>query len=397
MSNAGSQDLVHASHVRLAYRALLGREATQDEVRIQLAGLTTVGQLLDVLTASPEFSGSAQVLLDPHPGPARVNIWHEDLADWTHPVGSTSPDGVALVGREGWLFIQGGTNSNLAQHTGEVTMAAGWADQWRALIEARCAAADRLGVRLAQLIIPDKLAIEEAHLPEPIEIRGLRPALRLTEELGLPIVYPVADMQAAKRNGPAYLRTDSHCSLVGNDAIHRALCAELGAEPLPSDHIQSATKYVSSGDLGRRFDPAIVEVMRSFLSLGHAEIADDNRDVVAARGGHIGSRRVFSNSQAPRDEVAVIFGDSYGFAGPGYEGVSWFLAQLFREVHFVWTPFGWDDRYVERVQATVVVSQTAERFVNRVPLERVDVDELVARATGHGPTIDPDAVFDAPA
>lgn len=396
MSN-GSQDLVHASHVRLAYRALLGREATAEEVRIQLAGLTTTGQLLDILTASPEFTGTARVLLDPQTGPARANIWHEDLAEWGHPVGSTSPDGVAVVGQRGWLFIQGGSNSNLAQHTGELQMADGWDENWRALCEARRASAERAGVRLAQLIIPDKLAIEEEHLPEPITVHGTRPALRLTEELGLPIIYPVAEMLAAKAIGDAYLRTDSHCSLVGNDAIHRAVCADLGISPLAADHLNAATEYASSGDLGSRFDPAIVEVMRSFLSLGGAEIAEDNREVVAARGGHIGSRRVFRNPGAPHDEVAVIFGDSYGFSGPGYEGLSWFIAQLFREVHFVWTPFGWDDRYVERVQATTVISQTAERFVNRVPVERVDVNELVASATGQGPTVDPDAVFDGQA
>ena len=73
--------------------------------------------------------------------------------------------------------------------------------------------------------------------------------------------------------------------------------------------------------------------------------------------------------------MAVIFGDSFGFAAAYYQGLSWFLAQAFREVHFVWVPFGWDADYVRRVGAEAVLVQGAERFVARVPRFEVDTSQ----------------------
>lgn len=72
----------------------------------------------------------------------------------------------------------------------------------------------------------------------------------------------------------------------------------------------------------------------------------------------------------------VLFGDSYAFSAPHYQGLAWFLAQAFAEVHFVWIPFGWDPEYVRRVGAEVVVCEGAERFAARPPELRVDVDAL---------------------
>ena len=52
------------------------------------------------------------------------------------------------------------------------------------------------------------------------------------------------------------------------------------------------------------------------------------------------------------------------------------MAQIFREVHFVWVPFGWDPDYVREVGAEVVLVQGAERFVARVPHPRSEVAAL---------------------
>jgi alginate O-acetyltransferase complex protein AlgJ len=391
-------DLLHASHVRLAYRALLGREPQPDEVRMQLAALTTTSELLSLLVNSAEFTGSARVLLSAPPtAPAALaNIWHPELQQWTHPVGAPSPDEVAVVGKNGYFFLSGGTNSTLAQHTGELAMTDAWAPAWQALMEFRLADAEQRGLTAAFIIVPDKLAVQEADYPTPLEIMARRPALRLTEELGLPIVYPVDALRAAQAAEHAvYLRTDSHYTLHGNYVVHVALCEALGIDPFPETELANVPAYVASGDLGNRFSPPAVEVMRSFLSMRDAVIIEDNRDEVAATGGHVGSKRVFRNDTAPDERTLVMFGDSYGFSAEGYEGLSWFLAQLFREVHFVWVPFGWDGEYAERVGATVVVSQTAERFVARVPAQSVNADDVVAQAVADtGAAVNPDIVFD---
>jgi hypothetical protein len=47
---------------------------------------------------------------------------------------------------------------------------------------------------------------------------------------------------------------------------------------------------------------------------------------------------------------------------------------------------------VRAAGAELVVSQTAERFIGRVPLVRVDASELVRRGSGREP-IPPGAIF----
>jgi len=135
-----------------------------------------------------------------------------------------------------------------------------------------------------------------------------------------------------------------------------------------------------SDDLGSRFEPPVLEVVTTFNSFGSAVVIADNRAEVEAAGRHVGTRRVLRNAAAPDPRTAVVFGDSYAFPALHDQGTSWFLAQYFREVHFVWSPFGWDKDYVAESGAEVVVCETAERFVPRPPAVRLAVADLVRSA-----------------
>jgi hypothetical protein len=48
-------------------------------------------------------------------------------------------------------------------------------------------------------------------------------------------------------------------------------------------------------------------------------------------------------------------------------------------VHFVWVPFGWDPKYLDSVNAELVVCQTAERFIARVPRLKVNARSLAKK------------------
>ena len=85
---------------------------------------------------------------------------------------------------------------------------------------------------------------------------------------------------------------------------------------------------------------------------------------------------MFRNEGAPDPRVAVVFGDSFGFSAPNYQGVSWFMAQVFREVHFVWIPFGWDTDYIRRVGAEAVAGPGRRAVRRPVPHTSVDVLQL---------------------
>jgi len=228
--------------------------------------------------------------------------------------------------------------------------------------------------------MPDKLAIHEEHFPEPIDPIGPRPVLRLRERAGKGLLYPLQELRSARSGGDVALRTDTHLTARGNLVLAAAVTRRLGlADPDPA-LIAQPREHVFSGDLGTHFTPRIVEVARTPIGLGDAEMVADNRDAIAAVDGHVGTRRVLRNGSAPDARVAVLFGDSYGCPWPYYQGLGWWLAQAFAEVHFVWVPFGWDPAYLREAGAQVAVVQTSERFVGRVPLDRVDVTALM-RAT----------------
>jgi alginate O-acetyltransferase complex protein AlgJ len=364
------------------YHQVLGRTPSDPEIEHQLATMPTLDAMLRVALDSDEYAARLRVAGERALRmPTLVNVFHPDLAAWGHPVGRRSDDDVAIVGREGWLFLCGGTNANLGQYVGEVAMEPGWVDAWQAVVRSREQELSALGVSAATLVVPDKLAVYEEMYPEPLARRGPRPIERLLGEAGLPLVYPLAQLRDAAAGGEeVYLRTDTHLTFRGNELLFESVRDVLGiAEPLDLSDL-AARPYVASGDLGAKYEPPIVEVVSVPHTLRLARVVEDNREAIAAAGGHLGTRRVFVNDRAPDHRVAVVFGDSFGFSAEHYQGLSWFLAQVFRETHFVWIPFGCDPGYVRQVGADVVVVQGAERFVARVPSATVDVARLAEAA-----------------
>ncbi|HEV7615617.1 MAG TPA: hypothetical protein VGO36_05255 [Solirubrobacterales bacterium] len=375
------------------YREVLGRTPSEADIDHQLATAPTLDALLRLALDSDEF-GAQQEARRQRDAPALVNVFHPDLAAWSLPPGTRSADDVAIVGREGWLFLCGGTNANLGQYVGEVEMAPSWLDEWQSVFAQRAEELRQLGVATAALVIPDKLAVYEEHYPEPLAKRGPRPVERLLAA-GLPIHYPLAELRAAAADGDdVYLRTDTHLTFRGNALLFASVSAALGVEAPSALAAIPLNAYPIAGDLGAKFDPQLVGIVREPGSLLQAEIVEDNRAEIEAVAGHIGTRRVFRNDAAPDRRVAVVFGDSFGFGAPYYQGLSWFLAQVFREVHFIWVPFGWDAEYVRAVGAEAVLVQGAERFVARVPHASVDARRLAEETLSRKQPIAVERVFD---
>lgn len=381
------------SDVAAVYREVLGREASEPEIARQCATLGSLGELLRMVLHSDEYAAAGGPSTVPaqtkarRPAP-RVNIHHPDLAEWAHTPGTRSEDGVAVVGHEGWLFLSGGTNLNLPQFLGAVRMEDEWLDSWRAAVTRRRADVDALGASMAMLIVPDKLAVYEEHFPEPLVREGPRP-VELLLAADLPLVYPLAALREAAVREPVYLRTDTHLSFAGNQVLYDAIrdnLAPAGEERFPRT---ATSSYLTSGDLGERFGPQIVEVVPMLGTMGNARFVADNRDALTGVGAHVGMRRVLVNDAAPDPRTAVVYGDSFANPSPHYHGLAWFLAQAFRETHFLWTPFGWDPGYAARAGAGVVVFEAAERFVGRAPASAVDFNRLTSDALAVRPTRKP--------
>jgi hypothetical protein len=378
------------------YRQVLGREPREDEIEHQLATAGTLEGLLRIALDSEEHA-ERQAAIRSRTARTRalVNVFHPDLARWGFPPGSRSEDEVAIVGKDGWLFLCGGTNANLGQYTGAVKMEPGWLEKWREVARRRAVAVERLGVAATFLVVPDKLAVYEDRYPEKLPRVGPRPVERLLAESELEIVYPLAALRAAATAGTeVYLRTDTHLTFRGNELLFASILEPLGVKERPDFGDLPLISYPVAGDLGVKFNPQIVSIVSEPRSLHHARILEDNREEIVAVDGHIGTRRVFRNDRAPDPRVAVVFGDSFGFAAASYQGLAWFLAQVFREVHFVWVPFGWDSEYVRRVGAEAVLVQGAERFVARVPHLEMDASRLAEETLRRKQPVGIERVFD---
>jgi len=385
------------AQVASVYRQVLGREPSAAEIEGQLAAVPTLDAMLRVALDSEEYAAQQQErdAAAARARPAAVNVFHPDLAAWGLPPGTRSEDGVAIVGHDGWLFLCGGTNANLGQYVGAVAMEPSWLEEWRQTIDRRDVEIRELGIASALLVVPDKLAVYEERYPEDLTRVGPRPVERLLAVPELPIVYPLAALREAAAAGEeVYLRTDTHLTLRGNELLFSSVRAALGIESALDLSDLPNRSYPIAGDLGVKFEPQIVSICSEPGSLHRAEIVEDNRAEIEAVAGHIGTRRVFRNEGSPDPRVAVVFGDSFGFSAAHYQGLSWFLAQAFREVHFVWVPFGWDPEYVRRVGAEAVLIQGAERFVARVPHVSADVSGLAAETLRRKRPIALESVFD---
>ena len=359
------------------YRDLLGRTPSREEVADQLASTSDWRVLVAIIVGSDEYHARRPADSAPRTRPV-VNIWHPQLAAFGHQPGLWSDDGEAVIGTDGWLFLARGTNAVLDQYRPDFPLPDGWTDLWAAVVDVRRVESRELGAELALVIVPDKASVLREHLPSEITLSDRSPASVLSSTAA--ILYPLERLATVP--GGAYLRTDTHLSLAGNEMLARTVLTEgLGVDAAALDgSMPAARSYPTSGDLGRRFEPSVVEVVDVVASLGRARIMDDNMARVTAAGKHVGMRCVLQNEEATDQRTAVVFGDSYSVPKEHYQGLAWSMAQVFREVHFVWSPFGWDRAYMERVGAQVAVCETAERFVPRPPPLRVDVTELVESA-----------------
>jgi hypothetical protein len=369
--------------VEAIFREFLERTATSGDVDLWMQ-IGSLRAFVDGVLASEEYKERIAKRTMGEEVRARgqfLNCWIEGWERFTRPPGDVSPDGVVIVGQSGHLFIYGGTNDNVAMYCGEVEMAAAWMPEWRTLVAKRRDQAQRSGRRLAYLVVPEKLAVYADCYPQELTALGPRPVLRLLDEGELPFVYPIEALRDARSGGDPYLRTDSHLTPRGNLLLAEATLKELGVSPaLLPEAEDTAAPHLAAGDLGLHFYPQLLEIMRPMVGASQATVVSDNWEEISGVGGHIGTIRVFRREDAPDERTVVVFGDSYGFGDNAYQGLSWWLAQVFREVHFVWVPFGWDPKYLDSVNAELIVCQTAERFMGRVPRIKVDARSL-ARET----------------
>lgn len=283
------------------------------------------------------------------------------------------------VGRCGWLFLTGGSNRVMDRYRNGMFQ---WRllRSWTRLIETRAARAARLGICYLHVVVPEKLSVYDnmtdglRYDPENASTRRLARRLKRNSAY-LDLLAPLR----ASRDGPKplYLRTDTHWSIEGCLLAYREIMRNLGAVP-PTD-FERRPRLVSKQvmDLGAKLPSrpceeieriaVLRDAARSEVGTLQARYEAEGRDQQL----HVGAHVVYRNAAASADpRCLVLFGDSCAHFAPFL--LTGFLAESFREVHFVWSA-SLDWTYIEQIGANIILFELAERFLARLPEDDYDV------------------------
>ena len=290
------------------------------------------------------------------------------LAGPGHPAsalrqGTTSPDRIAIVGEDGYLFISNGSNRWEDQYLGKIDYDVSFFMDWISILEARQYKAEQHGTILWNMIVPEKHVLYATKRWGTEAPSGAtRPVHRLLQLLSpsCRLVYPEVEMREALPAAPIYSKHDSHWTPSGCAVAMRALLANIADLPDIENLQFSVGRHYAAGDLTAHFfmQPP-VEDMVSFGINGRLESCQLTHETT---GSFRGSRYALSNRSAPDPRTVVVFGDSYSFTG----GVTYVLSAVFRKVYFCWSKdVLWD--IAERESADIIIWEHAERYITSVP------------------------------
>ncbi|MGN7161575.1 hypothetical protein [Sphingomonas sp. SAFR-052] len=284
-------------------------------------------------------------------------------------VGTLAFDHSTVVGRDGYLFLDGGSN-NLGRLY-RMTDCSDLANAWDDLIDRRSKTLQSMGCRYLQCIVPEKQSILGRLHPDTMA--GATPLLEAINKAHAwdafyLDVYRLFDDLYRQRGLSPFRKVDTHLNFFGVEAMANAILrwAKPGADPIGRPVLEPR---LSPGDLGNKFAIGeIVETVEHPLPESWP-FAQQHTTLINAHtpeDGHTGTIRHWTNEQSPSDQKIMIFGNSIFERGEGSLTLSWWMARMFRETIFVWSS-SIDLDLIEKIGPDLVICQTVERFIGTVP------------------------------
>jgi hypothetical protein len=278
--------------------------------------------------------------------------------------GSDAARVYAVPGRDGWLFLGGDSNQTLAQHTGQLRRGKLWELRWRSVYSGRRRLAQEVGAEWIHCMTPDKESVYEDKLPPDIEVvdrRLVHRVLEIGERVGVPPMFPLEELRAARERGPLYHQTDSHWTYLGAFVAYELICDELESRGVPIHRVRPEdvefTETSEVGDLGAKLDPPLAGTgMDAALRSEHAILTFDS-------GVHLTGRVGVWESDLPEAATAVMVGTSYSTL------TLLFMKETFRRLVFVHGT-AVDGKLVRRENPDVLITMPVERGVQRIPADR---------------------------
>jgi len=294
------------------------------------------------------------------------------------------------VGEDGWLFLVRGSNEVIDLYRDDSSFTDTMARAWVELLRERQDMLNARGIEYVHLAAPEKLTLLHRFYGQAADGKGLEnlagsPIMQLVDryDWDTPSLLNVVPYLSGQiDNYPVYWKSDTHWSCWGAFLAYQLLCSRL---KIPVNEDLLNYPYVEGDlvmDLGGKTEPAIPEKARFY------QLDRDSRRVYAnplvrykeANGMvdegslHVGSHVIYRNdSPKAADKTIVLFGDS--FSECRNHLLSGMLAETVRELHFIWNA-SIDHEYVRRIRPDIVITELAERFMTRIPVDDLDIVSL---------------------
>ncbi|KMO33338.1 hypothetical protein VQ03_25165 [Methylobacterium tarhaniae] len=285
-------------------------------------------------------------------------------------------------GKDGWLFLTGGTNEVADQYR-RIPPMDRVLRQWRRRIVQRVRRCQGLGARYLHLVVPEKLSIYEDRFdglaldPRHAPARRLGALMRWSWSGRRAWIDLLGPMRAHRGGPDLHYRTDTHWNIHGCLLAYRMVCRACRATPRTDLLERPFHEFEAVLDIGNKLDAQPLETVRNYQLFRDAERVGGGAliDAYSAAGRlgelHGGAHAVYRNRSPQADpRTLVLFGDSCANFAPN--GLTAMLAETFREVHFIWSS-NLDWGYVERILPDIVLCEQVERFLPRVPEDDFDL------------------------
>lgn len=278
------------------------------------------------------------------------------------PYEQVSRDEAAISGKYGWLFIREGSNGWESQLAGQNALSPAQIQRYQQIHQQRLDWLAEFHGQYLHVVFPEKQSVLASKRWFEPKVSNHRPALQLAQALGEHFIYPADLLSEMASDAELYYRGNSHTCLSGCWLVFQAVVASLWPQRAFDFSQLSLHQTAAKHDLISKYTqaPCLEDIYQITPTW---QCIYDNQQL-QTQGKHVGMHRVFQNANAIYSEKVLIVGDSYSYD----VGFSDFFAAFFQEVHFVWGR-NLDKHYIAQHQINVVIAETAERFLIRLPAE----------------------------
>jgi hypothetical protein len=274
-------------------------------------------------------------------------------------IGHISEDKSVVIGKQGFIFVNDGSNRWRDQINGHYPDAEKIALNYAEILSNRSRHASALGKKYFHLIVPEKDIIYPELSPNAnySNINNKTIAKYLVD-LADPahLIYSINELKNLSSMGYLYHSRNSHFNFFGGYFIVKELLKKMGIEFPDLANIKYSMQ-IWPDDLSIKFVQNLNTSRRVLCNYGEENIISEPQ-------GNVGKHIVFKNSAAPINSSVVVIGDSYSWNPDA--GIARYLSLIFSRVEFLWQNFI-DFKKLTELDCEILITESAERFLVRPP------------------------------